>query len=668
MFSRRDKHSPMDTRLATGVKGALVQTFILSVCLLVATYLSSSWITSAFEKHGGMISSIERVRFEALKLGVAAAQTVSMTPQQRRTDGREAVDATRRALEIEVTRYEALHPLPIAGEDVDRDPTRRMDIRVRRLLSMIDVLDQALAEGGGQVIAREISGVEQLALKAAFDAIVARHRATMKTEVGWLKVASIGIIGVTFLLFLLQWLLTYRPLEREIIRRNRDLMRANARINHAMLIDDVTGLPNRKSLLDALNTRLKPGDPVGIIHIDLLRFREINDIFGWDLGDKVLYHVAQTLESFRQPDENAARVGSNSFLFVTSRRAEPAELEDLADMISFSLTQPVVIEGQELAPNPVIGITARSEETRDASAQSLIADSQIALANAKSEGGHIHFTNDMRERLATRRRTAFDLARALERDEITPYFQPQIDTGSGKLIGFEALVRWAHPERGLLTPAEFLDVCESANLSMKLSKVMVRKSLAGLQHLRENGVEAGSVGINFTARELRDPEFADRLLFDIDRAQLSPGDVAVELLETALIEQTDDPIKDTIARLSSAGCKIDLDDFGTGHASLSNLLLFQVDRLKIDRSFISNLHRKPDQRKMTEALVRLAETLGIETLGEGVEDREDWQLLSDLGCQSLQGFGIGHPMPLHEISAWLECHNERVAKGAIVAA
>ena len=182
------------------------------------------------------------------------------------------------------------------------------------------------------------------------------------------------------------------------------------------------------------------------------------------------------------------------------------------------------------------------------------------------------------------------------------------------------------------------------------------------------GFDVGQVGLNFSAAELRNPDFCDQLTFDVDRAELQPTNVAIELLETALIEGPDDPVLETINALSQRGFTIDLDDFGTGHSSLSNLQLLKIDRLKIDRAFVSNVHAEPERRKMAEAMIRLADTLNIEALAEGVETGEEHAMLCELGCHALQGFGIGRPMPKADVIAWIEAYYQRLDQGQVIAA
>lgn len=255
------------------------------------------------------------------------------------------------------------------------------------------------------------------------------------------------------------------------------------------------------------------------------------------------------------------------------------------------------------------------------------------------------------------------LVKALETGEIVAFFQPQIRTDTGQISGLEALARWRHPQRGLISPAEFLPMIEAAGLSPKLAQRMLRDALKTLTDLRAQGMAIPSVSVNLSAAELRDPQLADDIAWELDRHDLAPERLVLEILETVVTDGDEDLAVRNIARLATMGCGIDLDDFGTGHASIASIRRFAVARLKIDRSFVTRMHQDEDQQRMVSAILSMAERLGLQTLAEGVECAEEQVMLAQMGCQHLQGYAIARPMPAADLPGWIRAHEAALAQG-----
>ncbi|WP_111733224.1 bifunctional diguanylate cyclase/phosphodiesterase [Roseovarius amoyensis] len=249
-----------------------------------------------------------------------------------------------------------------------------------------------------------------------------------------------------------------------------------------------------------------------------------------------------------------------------------------------------------------------------------------------------------------------EAVRALEGGEITAWFQPQLCTDTGRVSGFEALARWCHPQRGVLAPARFLPYLERAGLAAQLQEVILRDALGALGKWRALGFGIPSVGVNFSPVSLRDPALADAIAWELDRHDLPASCLTVEILEAVVSVSPDDATARNIRRLSKMGCRIDLDDFGTGHASISSLRRFQLNRLKIDRSFVRGIDGDPDQQRMVAAILTMAEQLQLDTLAEGVESAGEHALLAQLGCGHVQGFGIARPIPYERTPCWLSEH------------
>ncbi len=245
--------------------------------------------------------------------------------------------------------------------------------------------------------------------------------------------------------------------------------------------------------------------------------------------------------------------------------------------------------------------------------------------------------------------------------QIRPHFQPQVSTDTGKISGFEALARWYHPERGIISPSEFLPFLMEAGLSERLSEVMLFNALSALARWDQAGMEIPTVSVNFSDAELRNPKLPEKLKWELDRFNLDPSRLTVEILETVVAQTDNDVIVRNVAALAALGCGMDLDDFGIGHASITNIRRFDLRRLKIDRSFISRVDEDREQQKVVSAILSMAERLGLETLAEGVETPGEHAMLSQLGCGHVQGFGIGRPMPIEETADWILRHRAQQA-------
>ena len=270
------------------------------------------------------------------------------------------------------------------------------------------------------------------------------------------------------------------------------------------------------------------------------------------------------------------------------------------------------------------------------------------------------FNEDMQKARKIRSDLRDDAAAALDAGHIQPWFQPQISTDTGEVTGFEALARWNHPDRGLISPAEFLPALEECDLLERLAEVMMYHSFAALKAWDGAGVCVPQVGVNFAGSELNNPRLVDKIKWELDRFDLSPERLSVEVLETVVAKTPDDMVTRNINALGALGCRIDLDDFGTGQASIASIRRFSVSRIKIDRSFVMKADRDPEQQRMVGAILTMAERLGIETLAEGVETVGEHVLLAQLGCDHVQGFGIARPMPFEQTLDWMARHTAKL--------
>lgn len=342
------------------------------------------------------------------------------------------------------------------------------------------------------------------------------------------------------------------------------------------------------------------------------------------------------------------------------RRLDLETMVQLCARLQDAVAVPIPLGGAQLYVSCSLGfcISGRAPE---ATGRALLDAAQTASDEALRHGpGAIRaFSQDMAARRAASAALREDLEEALDKGEIRPHFQPQISTDTGAVSGMEALARWHHPQRGLLPPADFLPLIESSDLSDRLSEAILSHALAALREWDRAGLTVPSVSVNFSAAELRNPRLPDRIRWELNRYELKPARLTVEILETVVARAGEDVVVSNIAALAAMGCGIDLDDFGTGHASISTIRRFAIRRLKIDRSFVTRVDQDRDQQRMVSAIVSMADQLGLETLAEGVETAAEHSILSQLGCGFVQGFGIEQPMTAAEAATWIAKHQNR---------
>jgi EAL domain-containing protein (putative c-di-GMP-specific phosphodiesterase class I) len=332
----------------------------------------------------------------------------------------------------------------------------------------------------------------------------------------------------------------------------------------------------------------------------------------------------------------------------------------LSARLQDAITAPISLGAAQLYVTASIGFCIGGRSAAP-TGRSLLDAAQIAADEALRHGpGAIRaYSADMTARLAERDAMRDQIEAALESGQIRPHFQPQISTDTGEISGFEALARWHHPERGCLAPSEFLPAVEGNDLTDRLGEAMLFHALTALSDWDRKGLRVPNISVNFSASELRNPRLPERLKWELDRFELTPDRLTVEILETVIAASDNDMVVSNIAALAAMGCGIDLDDFGTGHASITTIRRFAVRRLKIDRSFVTRVDQDREQQKMVSAIVSLAERLGLQTLAEGVETGAEQAMLSQLGCGHVQGYGLARPMPLDEATEWIVRHSQR---------
>jgi diguanylate cyclase len=352
--------------------------------------------------------------------------------------------------------------------------------------------------------------------------------------------------------------------------------------------------------------------------------------------------------------------GSLAVTLAPTPRLDAEIMVRIAARLDLVAQQPMSLADGSIQLTCSIGF-CHAQQLRQPSGRALLDAAQVAGDEAaRHRPGAIRgYSDDLARARADRDALRAGFAQAVDRGEVRAWFQPQLSTDSGEVSGLEALVRWIHPDRGLLAPAAFLPAIEGSDLMELLGQTMLVQSLATLAELDRSGLTVPTVAVNFSPQELRDPQLPDRLRWTLDRFGLAPARLTVEVLESVVAGDGDDVIASNLGRIAAMGCGVDLDDFGTGNASITAIRRFAANRLKIDRSFIRDVDQNRDQQRLVTAILSLAERLGLETLAEGVETPTEHALLAQLGCSHVQGYVVAKPMPAEDLSDWLHAHRSK---------
>jgi diguanylate cyclase (GGDEF)-like protein len=446
--------------------------------------------------------------------------------------------------------------------------------------------------------------------------------------------------------------------------QNDQLRAARRTLEHQSLHDALTGLPNRRFLdqfMEAAQT-MDGDNRLAFIHFDLDRFKEVNDTLGHAAGDEVLKEVKTRVLKLITHDEFVARIGGDEFVAVTSGVAPETRARELAEAIIKALAKPILFDSRECHVGCSAGIACQTlgiEQPRQ-----LLINADVALYEAKKRGRNRteEFSQEMLLATIHLRRTSDELLTALENDQIMPFFQPQFDARTMAIAGVEALARWEHPTRGLLTPHEFLGIADSLHRSAEIDAIMLEKALLQANRWRALGLEVPKLSVNISAQRLKD----ERLMKRLSSLAFVPGTLSFELLESISFDGQDQGLRDAILHLKSMGIDIEIDDFGTGHASIVSLIELGPKRLKIDRKLIAPLQASGPQHRLVASIIEIGHSQGIEIVAEGVETMTQAAILRSLGCQSLQGYAFARPLSANDFVAfatqWQDAHPPELAQ------
>ncbi|MGE3334468.1 MAG: putative bifunctional diguanylate cyclase/phosphodiesterase [Rhodospirillaceae bacterium] len=421
--------------------------------------------------------------------------------------------------------------------------------------------------------------------------------------------------------------------------------------------DVLTGLPNRGVFLDrlklAIDRAARAEAAVAVLVMDLDNFRSINNTLGHDVGDALLRAVTHRVQKITRATDTLARLSGDDFGIL---------LEDVTDMAAASRTvrsivnafhQPVEVNGQSIEVTVSVGIAAYPKDDTDPLA--LLRAAELAMYQAKSEGRDAfrYFDKEMDADIRRRVRIETDLRHAVDQNQLWLAYQPQLDLASGKIVGAEALIRWNHPERGLVSPGEFIPIAETSGLILPIGDWIIEEICRQRQIWQALGLPELRLGFNVSGVQFRQRNLFEQVTSALHRSGLSASTLDIEITESVAMEGAG-RVQENVDQLTAAGVSMSMDDFGTGYSSLSNLQAFPVCRLKIDGSFVRGIGRTKDDEKIVEAVVRLGQSLGLTVVAEGVETIEQLRFLKERACDEIQGYWLSKPLPPTEFRRFVE--------------
>jgi diguanylate cyclase (GGDEF)-like protein/PAS domain S-box-containing protein len=431
-----------------------------------------------------------------------------------------------------------------------------------------------------------------------------------------------------------------------ISRDIRARLAIEEKVSYLAQFDALTGLPNRNLFQDRLTQAMalaKRNDwPMAVLFIDLDRFKLVNDTLGHGAGDKLLKEAAERLRSCVRASDTVGRLGGDEFAAILSELAKPGDAGLVAQKIVDVFKLPFDLEGKETYVTASVGVTLYPADSDNAEA--LVVNADAAMYRAKEEGrnNYQYFTRDMNERALQRAQMEVALRRALEREEFRLLYQPKADLVTGKICGFEALLRWQHPDKGIVLPGDFIPVLEETGLIIQAGEWVLRTACAQIKAWQKSALKVPPVSVNLSARQFEQKNLKGVVRQILLDTKVDPSLIEFEITESLLMNDPEGAAR-TLHDLKESGVKLSMDDFGTGYSSLGYLKRFPIDTLKIDRTFVRDISTDADDATLTRAIINLAQNLRLNVVAEGVETEAQLAFLCSNGCDQMQGYLFARP-------------------------
>jgi diguanylate cyclase (GGDEF)-like protein/PAS domain S-box-containing protein len=426
-----------------------------------------------------------------------------------------------------------------------------------------------------------------------------------------------------------------------------DLRSQQLRAQYLASHDSLTGLPNRSLLHDRLNHAIahahRANRMVAVMFLDLDRFKLINDTLGHKSGDLLLQTMGGRLQEIMREGDTVARLGGDEFVILVEDLANEEEATNIAEKVLAQISVPAPLDGHQLVLSTSIGVSVYPKDSQNAHV--LLKQADTAMYQAKETGGNglRYFDPEMNSHVFQRLVIENGLRRALELDELALRYQPMVDLKTGRIVGMEALVRWNHPEKGLLGPDEFISVAEETGLIIELGECVLRKACKQQQEWHEHGLPGVRMAVNLSAKQFGPRNLVSRVRAVLDETGMDPSLLKLEITETGLMQDVA-RTQDALLELSAMGIELAIDDFGTGYSSLSYLKTLPIDTLKVDRSFVNDVAVDTDDAAIVSATIRLAHSLGLRVIAEGVETLTQLSFLALQRCDEGQGYYFSSPL------------------------
>jgi diguanylate cyclase (GGDEF)-like protein len=421
--------------------------------------------------------------------------------------------------------------------------------------------------------------------------------------------------------------------------------------------DYLTGLANRALFHDRLQQSIEKGERQGtkfaLLFLDLDRFKEINDSLGHDVGDKLLRITAKKLQSTLRHEDTISRLGGDEFTILIQDVKKEVDASTLAQKIITTLSEPMVVDGHTLYITGSIGISIYPDDGVDAN--NLLKYADAAMYKAKEEGRNNfqYYSSEMTELALQRVTMEANIRKALDNGEFVVYYQPQVEATTQKIVGMEALARWMHPKKGLITPDKFIPLAQETGLILSIDRFVMLSAMKQMSSWYKMGLNPGVLALNLSIKQLSQEGCVSKLGLLIQEAQCKPECLELEVTEGEIMKNPQNAI-DVLNTISDMGIELAIDDFGTGYSSLSYLKRLPIDKLKIDKSFVDGLPNNEDDASITRAIIALAKSLKLRLIAEGVETKEQKEFLVENGCEHIQGYYYSKPLSAQEMEQVLK--------------
>ena len=453
---------------------------------------------------------------------------------------------------------------------------------------------------------------------------------------------------ILILFMTLLWLIPFFLMRRQL----QMLYSAQSEVKKLALEDPVTGLPNRRNFNQMLEHSIAYADrydtKCAILLLDLDNFKNVNDTMGHTAGDKLLKHIAARIRKSLRGHEVVSRIGGDEFVILISPFLESSDLETVAQRVINTVSQPIDIDGVTLVPTTSIGISTYPTDANDP--VELFAHADIALYKAKDieKGTFYFFDEPMRTEVAQAKKTEISLRRALKEDELIVHYQPQVNLLTGKIYGFEALIRWNHPDHGLVGPGHFIQLADDRGLAKHVGNFVIDRVLNDRARFRSICGTLPKLSFNISPSHFKHPHFLQGIVETFKQFGVGLGEVTAEITEDCVVGRGSEKCHQIISEMQAAGLDVALDDFGTGYASLTHLRDLSVNELKLDKSFIQALLSSESNDAIVQSILDLANSIGIRVIAEGIETREHLYALLELDCEFGQGYYFSRPIAFED--------------------